>query len=91
MLKINMKYRKGTLIIEIIGYLNKFTSFKLKDYLVPIILKHEIKKVVYDTTKLKGIDKYGLKVLKEGVYAVKVIAGKIYYSKESKILKLIEG
>jgi len=42
MLKINMKYRKGTLIIEIIGYLNKFTSFKLKDYLVPVILKHEI-------------------------------------------------
>lgn len=91
MLKINMKYRKGTLIIEIIGYLNKFTSFKLKDYLVPVILKHEIKKIVYDTKYLKGIDKYGFKVLKEGVDAVKSIAGKSYFTKDSKILKLIEG
>lgn len=91
MLKINMKYRKGTLIVEIIGYLNKFTSFKLKSYLVPIILKHEIKKIIYDTKNLMGIDKYGLKVLREGVVAVKSISGNIYYTKDSKILKLIEG
>jgi len=91
MLKINMKYRKGTLIVEIVGYLNKFTSFKLKDYLVPIILKHEIKKIVYDTKDLLGIDKYGLKVLCDGVKAVKSVSGKVYYAKKSKILKLIEG
>ena len=91
MLKINMKYRKGTLIVEIIGYLNRFTSFKLKNYLVPIILKHEIKNVVYDTKKLLGIDKYGLKVLRDGIKAVKGISGKVYYAKNSKILKLIEG
>lgn len=91
MLKINMQYRNGRLIVEIIGYLNKFTSFKLKDYLVPVILKHEIKIIIYDTTKLLGIDKYGLKVLKEGLTAVKSIDGQIYYEKDSKILKLIEG
>jgi len=91
MLNVNMKYRKGTLIVEIIGYLNKFTSFKLKSYLVPVILKHEIKKIIYDTKNLMGIDKYGLKVLREGVVAVKSISGNIYYTKDSKILKLIEG
>ena len=91
MLKINMKYRKGTLIVEIIGYLNRFTSFKLKSCLVPIILKHEIRNVVYDTKNLKEIDKYGLKVLREGVVAVNSISGNIYYAKDSKILKLIEG
>lgn len=89
MLKINMQYRSGRLIIEIIGYLNKFTSFKLKDYLVPIILKHEIKKVMYDTSNLLGIDKYGLKVLKEGITAVNSVGGQIYYAKNSKIK--IEG
>ena len=91
MLKINMTYRKGTLIVEIIGYLNRFTSFKLKDYLVPIILKHEIKTMVYDTGKLKGIDSVGLKVLKEGVNAVKGISGNIYFTKSSNIKRLIEG
>lgn len=91
MLKINMKYRKGTLIIEIEGYLNRFSSYKLKDYLVPIILKHEIKKIIYDTSLLKGIDSYGLNVLRDGIKALKSIKGSIYYTKNSKILKLIEG
>lgn len=89
MLKINMQYRSGRLIIEIIGYLNKFTSFKLKDYLVPVILKHEIKQVVYDTSNLLGIDRYGLKILKEGITAVNSVGGQIYYAKDSKIK--IEG
>lgn len=91
MLKIKMKYREGTLIIEIEGYLNRFTSYKLKDYLVPVILKHEIKNIIYDTDNLKGIDNYGLKVLRDGIKAVKENKGKISYTKDSKILKLIEG
>lgn len=91
MLKINMYYREGMLIIEIEGFLNRFTSYKLKDYLVPIILKHEIKHIVYNTKKLKGIDKVGLNVLRDGVKAVKASSGKISYTKDSKILKLIEG
>ena len=91
MLKINMKYRKGTLIVEIIGYLNRFSSYKLSSYLVPVILKHEIKKVIYDTKKLKGIDNIGLQVLRDGAKAVKNIKGSIYYTKDSKILKILEG
>ena len=91
MLNINMYYRKGILIIEIEGYLNKFTSYKLKDYLVPVILKHEIKHIVYDTNKLKGIDNFGIKILHDGIKAVKENKGKISYTKDSKILKLIEG
>jgi len=91
MLKINMYYREGMLIIEIEGFLNRFTSYKLKDYLVPIILKHEIKHIVYDTKKLKEIDKVGLNVLRDGVKAVKESSDKISYTKDSKILKLIEG
>ena len=90
MLKIDMKYRKGTLIVEILGYLNKFNGYKLNDYLVPVIQKHDIKKIVFNTNNLQGIDKYGLKVLKGGVIAVKNNRGSIYYSKNSKI-KLNEG
>lgn len=90
MLKINMKYRKGTLIVEIKGNLTKPNLSKLEDYLVPVILKHEIKKLVYDTTYLIGIDKRGLNVLKGGVQAVRNNSGNIYYSKNSKII-LNEG
>ena len=91
MLKINMKYRKGILIIEIEGHLNRFTSHILSNYLVHVILKHEIKTIVYDTNKLKGIDRIGLNVLRDGVKAVKENNGIISYTKDSKILKLIEG
>ena len=91
MLKIDMKYRKGTLIVEIKGHLTKFNSYKLDDYLVPVILKHEIKKLIYDTNELTGIDKHGLKVLKGGVKAVKENYGAVHYSKNSKILRLNEG
>ena len=91
MLNINMFYRKGILIIEIEGFLNRFTSYKLSNYLVPIILKHELKYIIYDTKKLKGTDKVGLKVLRDGIKAVKANKGKISYTKDSKILKLIEG
>ena len=91
MLKINMVYRKGTLIIEIKGFLNKFSSYKLNDYLVPVIFKHNIKKIIYDTSELRGLDKYGLKVLKGGMKAVKNNSGEICYSKNSKILSLYEG
>lgn len=91
MLKINMKYRKGTLIVEIKGFLTRYQACKLNDYLVPVILKHNIKKLVYDTYKLKGIDKYGLKVLKGGIKAVKENSGSVFYSQNSQILKLIEG
>ena len=85
MVKIEMKYRKGTLIVEIEGTLNKFNAYKLNDYLVPVILKHDIKKLVYNTNDLQGLDNYGLKVLKKGVEAVRNNSGCIYYSNNSKI------
>ena len=88
MLKINMKYRKGTLILEIKGRLDKFNSYKLNDYLVEVIMKHDIKKVVYDTKYLTYIDLVGLKVLKRGVFAVKKNGGNIWFSKNSQILNL---
>ena len=69
MLKINMKYRKGTLIVEIKGRLNKFNSYKLNDYLVEVIMKHDIKKVVYDTKYLTYIDLVGLEWRKDMVFS----------------------
>ncbi len=91
MLKMNLKYRKGTLILELKGELNKEEAYKLNDYLPAAILIHNIKKLVYDTSYLTYIDSIGLKVLKRGVYAVKENCGKIIFSKNSQIKNLIEG
>lgn len=88
MLKINMMYRKGTLIVEIKGRLDKFNSYKLKNYLVEVIMKHEIKKLVYNTKYLTYIDNIGLKTLKQGVLAIKENKGNIYYSKNSQVLNI---
>lgn len=90
MLKIDMKYRKGRLIVEIKGSLNRFNGYKLNDYLVPVILKHNIKQLIYDTSNLQGLDNYGLKVLKNGIIAVRNNKGSVVFSKNSKII-LNEG
>ena len=34
---------------------------------------NEIKKLVYDTNQLKGIDNFGLNVLRDGINAIKKI------------------
>ena len=88
MLKINMKYRKGTLILELRGKMLEKYSRNLNNYLEKIIKKHQIKRVVYDTQYLIDIDLFGLNVLKTGVSAVKNNGGQVYFTKKSQILYL---
>ena len=48
MLKMNLEYDKGILFVRLDGVLNRSTSYKVNNYLVPVLLKHKIKYLVYN-------------------------------------------
>lgn len=75
MLKINSEYQKGILFVRINGNLNRRTSSKLNNFLVPAILKHKIKYLVYNLYNLDSIDFIGIEALKKSARAIKVNHG----------------
>ena len=86
MLKIFMQYRKETLIIELKGNLDKNTAYKLSEYLVAVILKYHIKKIIINFEKVNNIDEFGESTLKIIKHAAKNNLGKVLY-----INKKVEG
>lgn len=78
MLKINLEYNKGILFVRVCGNLNRRTSYKLSNYLVPVIMKHGIKYLVYNLYELDKIDEIGLKSLMYGKLAINANKGEVY-------------
>jgi anti-anti-sigma factor len=78
MLKMDMEYNHGVLFVRLDGVLNRSTSYKLNNYLVPVILKHKIKYLVYNCFLLESIDECGLDALLNTKCAVKTNKGKLY-------------
>lgn len=70
MLNLNMEYKSGVLFVRLIGSLNKLTSFKLSDTLIPIITSQGIKNLVYNFSELSSIDECGFKTLLLGYNAI---------------------
>lgn len=58
-----MEYKSGVLFVRLIGSLNKLTSNKLYDTLIPIITNQGIKNLVYNFSELDTIDDDGFKIL----------------------------
>lgn len=63
MLKIDMEFNKGILFIRLDGNLNKYTSNKLIEDTVPVILKHGLKRIVVNLDKVNSIDIQGINSL----------------------------
>lgn len=70
MLNLNMEYKSGILFVRLIGSLNKLTSYKLVDTLIPIIVSQGIKNLVYNFNELKSIDEAGFKTLLMGYNSI---------------------
>lgn len=70
MLNLNMEYKSGVLFVRLIGSLNKLTSYKLVDTLIPIIVSQGIKNLVYNFNELASIDEVGFKTLLLGYNAI---------------------
>lgn len=70
MLNLNMEYKSGVLFVRLIGSLNKLTSSKIVDTLIPIIVSQGIKNLVYNFNELSSIDEVGFKTLLLGYNAI---------------------
>ena len=81
MLKINMDYNNNVLHVSLKGVLNRTTSYKINNYLLPVILNHNIKCLVYEFNELKEIDEDGIDALLNTKYAIKTNKGNIYLKK----------
>ena len=84
MLKMDVEYGEGVLYVKLEGSLTAKNSYKINDYLVPIVLKHNIKYIVYNLRSLLNIDLKGRDAILNSKYAVKKNNGKILFCKVNK-------
>lgn len=87
MLKMDLEYNKGILFVRLEGNLTRRSSYKLNNYLVPVILKHKIKYLVYNMYLLEGIDESGLDALLNTKCAIRTNKGKICLCEVSESLE----
>ncbi len=86
MFEMDLEYSKGILFARLSGKLTRKGSYKLNNYLVPVILKHKIKYLVYNLFELDYIDESGLDALLNTKCAIKTNKGKICLCEVSKEL-----
>ncbi len=77
MLKMDLEFNQGILFIRLRGKLLHKNSYKINNYLNPVLKKHKIKYVVYNFFFLEDIDSSGIDAILNTKYIVKSNHGKI--------------
>lgn len=77
MFHMDLEYNKGILFARLSGSLSRKGSTKLNNYLVPVILKHKIKYLVYNLFDLMEIDDSGIEAMLNTKCAIRANKGKI--------------
>lgn len=86
MLKMNLEFINGILFCRLKGTLNKKSTYKINSYLLPTIMKHKIKYLVYNMYELNDVDDLGLEAILNTKSAIKNNKGKIYLCECSGII-----
>lgn len=86
MFNMDLEYNKGILFARLSGNLTRKGSYKLNNYLVPVILKHKIKYLVYNLFELETIDESGVEAILNTKCAIRTNKGQIYLCEVSKDL-----
>ncbi|MBQ4583664.1 MAG: STAS domain-containing protein [Bacilli bacterium] len=87
MLNMDLEYNKGILFVRLKGKLNRKSSYKLNNYLVPVLLKHKIRYLVYNLYELSDIDEAGVDAMLNTKCAIKANKGKICLCEVSESLE----
>lgn len=77
MLKVDMEYEKGILYVRLNGVLDRKVCYKINNYIVPVVLKHKVKYLVFNLFNLKDIDESGMDSLLNVKCAIRANKGKI--------------
>lgn len=78
MLYMDLEYCKGVLFVRLDGNLTKKNTYRINNYLIPVIKKHRIKYLVYNLFSLMDLDSAGMDALLRTKYAIKNNQGSIY-------------
>lgn len=81
MLKMDIEYTKGILFVRLKGILNYKNSYKINNYINPVIKKHQIKYMVYNLGLLEDIDEEGIDAILNSKIEIKKNKGKIILCK----------
>lgn len=87
MLKVDMEYEKGILYVRLKGILERKVCYKINNYIVPTVLKHKIKYLVFNLMEVKDIDTSGMDALLNTKCAIRTNKGKICLCEVSDDLK----
>ncbi len=88
MLKVEMEYEKGILYVRLKGVLERKVCYKINNYIVPTVLKHKVKYLVFNLFELKDIDEAGLDALLNTKCAIRTNKGKICLCEVSDDLRI---
>lgn len=86
MFNMDLEYNRGILFARLSGNLTRKGSYKLNNYLVPVILKHKIRYLVYNLFELETIDEAGVEAILNTKCAIRTNKGQIYLCEVSKSL-----
>lgn len=78
MLKMDLEYSKGIFFIRLNGELTRKNSYKINNYIIPVIKKHHLKNVIINLNELNEIDDAGINALLNTKCMVKCNKGKLY-------------
>ena len=78
MLKMDLEYEREVFFVRLSGSLTKKESYKINNYVVPVIKKHNIKHVVINLSNLNMLDESGVNAILNTKCTVKCNKGKIY-------------
>lgn len=91
MLKMDMEYDQGILFVKLKGTLNGKNSYKINNYLNPLIKKHNIRILVYDLLELEDIKGDGIHAILNSKYYIKCNKGKLSVVINDKLKDLISS
>ena len=74
----DLEYKSKILFIRLDGKLVRRTIYKINNYIMPVLIKHKIKYVVYNLKNLKSIDEQGIDAILNTKCQIKKNKGKIY-------------
>ncbi len=87
MFQMDLEYNKGILFVRLKGNLTKKKTYEINNYLVPVLLKHKIKYLVFNLYELDSIDESGVNALLNTKCAIRTNKGKIYACEVGDFLK----
>jgi len=77
LLKLELLYNEGVMIARLKGNLDRKNSYKINNYLNPLLQKHKIKYLVYNFDCLKDVDNTGVDAILRSKYIMKENKGLI--------------